>query len=143
MITDMDDILTPVAKRHGIGLINASGLNMGLLTEAGPQDWHPAPPELREAGRQAVHLCRQRGADLSRVALRFCLDHPYAASTLVGMATVAQVERNLAMMHSVNDPELLGELRQIFAPVFNRTWPSGLPENAGPAHHGASSRSNV
>jgi L-galactose dehydrogenase len=35
MITDMDQVLTPVAQELGIGLINASALNMGVLTEQG------------------------------------------------------------------------------------------------------------
>ena len=34
--TDMDGVLTNFAREHGIGLINASGLCMGLLTQHGP-----------------------------------------------------------------------------------------------------------
>jgi len=61
MITDMDDVLTPFAKRNGIGLINAAGLHMGILTEAGPPAWHPAPAEVRESwgeGGQAMPRAR-------------------------------------------------------------------------------------
>ena len=129
MITDMDDILTPFAKKHGIGLINASGLNMGILTERGAPDWHPAPIEVQEAGRQASDFCRQRGADVSQLALRFCLDHPYVSSTLIGMSTRHHVETNLQLLQIATDKELVAEVRQILAPVFNYVWPSGRPEN--------------
>jgi len=76
MITDMDDVLTPFAKKHGIGLINAAGLHMGILTQDGAPAWHPAPATVHDAARKVVQLCRERGVDISDVAIRFCLDHP-------------------------------------------------------------------
>ena len=63
------------------------------------------------------------------VALRFCLYHPYAATTLVGMSTVQHVERNIASLQCEPPEELLAEIHAIAAPVMNRWWPSGLPEN--------------
>lgn len=129
MITDMDEVLTPVAKKHGVGLINASGLNMGILTERGAPDWHPAPVEVRGAGKQAVQLCNKRGVNIARVALRFCLDHPYVSSTLVGMSTRNHVEMNLEALRAASDLGLQEELRHILKPVFNYVWPSGRPEN--------------
>jgi hypothetical protein len=47
----------------------------------------PAPSEVSEAGRTAALLCRERGTDISEVALVFCLDLAKAASTLVGLCT--------------------------------------------------------
>lgn len=130
MITDMDQALTPVAKKHGIGLINASGLHMGVLTERGAPDWHPAPPEVKEAGRSAVAFCKERGVDLAGLALRFCFDHPYVASTLVGMSSRRHVEDNLDLMGTMTNPELQKQVKALFAPVANRVWPSGRPENS-------------
>jgi L-galactose dehydrogenase len=127
--TDMDGVLTAFAQGRGIGLINASGLCMGLLTEHGPPDWHPAPPQVRDAGKKAAEFCRSHGADLPEVALRFCLDHPYISSTLIGMATVSQVETGLKLLQSTTDKALLDQVEAILAPVFNYVWPSGRPEN--------------
>ncbi|KAG8645766.1 hypothetical protein MANES_10G090900v8 [Manihot esculenta] len=42
--------LLPYLKSKGVGIISASPLAMGLLTEDGPPEWHPASPELK------VHL---------------------------------------------------------------------------------------
>ncbi|CAN1760673.1 L-galactose dehydrogenase [Linum perenne] len=39
--------LLPYLKSKGVGIINASPLSMGLLTETGPPEWHPASPELK------------------------------------------------------------------------------------------------
>jgi L-galactose dehydrogenase len=129
--TDMDGVLTAFAQERGIGLINASGLCMGLLTEHGPPDWHPAPQQVRDAGKKAAEFCRSHGADLPEVALRFCLDHPYVSSTLIGMATVSQVEAGLKLLQSSTDRAFLAQVNAILEPVFNYVWPSGRPENQG------------
>lgn len=129
MINDMDTVLMPVAKKHGIGVINASGLHMGILTERGAPDWHPAPREVRDAGKQAAAFCREQGVDLSQVALRYCFDHSRVASTLVGMSTRSHVTQNLETLRSTVDPDLMRKVNAILAPVFNYVWPSGRPEN--------------
>ncbi|MCP5115110.1 MAG: hypothetical protein GY953_30125 [bacterium] len=129
MITDMDDLLTPFAKRHGIGLINASPLHMGILTERGAPDWHPAPDNVKQAGARIVECCRKHGLLVADVALRFCIDHPDVATTLVGMSRPDHVERNIRGISKANNPEVLAEIEQIVAPVKNVTWPSGRPEN--------------
>jgi L-galactose dehydrogenase len=42
----LEDLL-PYLKSKGVGIITASPLAMGLLTESGPPSWHPASPELK------------------------------------------------------------------------------------------------
>ncbi len=130
MITDMDVLLTPWARSQGIGLINASPLHMGILTEGGAPAWHPAPQSVKDAGARVVELCKREGADPSVVALRFCLDHPYAASTLVGMSDPQQVRENLRALDAVIDPALMLEIQEIVKPVKDVVWASGRPENA-------------
>ncbi len=118
--TDMDELLTPFAEQHGIGLINASPLHMGILTPDGPPSWHPAPPEVKEAGRRIVESC-VRASD---VALQFSIAHPYVSTTLSGMSTVEQVRQNVAAASQPADAALIAELR-----CSTRSWPSGRPEN--------------
>jgi L-galactose dehydrogenase len=129
MITDMDDNITPLAMDRDVGLINASVLNMGLLTERGAPDWHPAPKEVREAGQQAVALCRRRGVSLPEIAIRFALDHPYVSSTLVGMSSEKHVHETLNALAARSDLELIEEIKTILRPVSNFVWSSGRPEN--------------
>jgi L-galactose dehydrogenase len=129
LTTDMDQWITPFVLERQIGLINASPLAMGLLTERGAPDWHPAPEAVRKAGRRAVEVCREHGADISTLALQFCLAHPYVSSTLVGIATVAEVEKNLRASDAAPDPELLAKVRAAIGPALDMTWHSGRPEN--------------
>lgn len=123
LITDMDHFLTPFAREHGVGLINASPLAMGVLTPGGPPAWHPASSELREAGRSIVEHY-DRASDL---ALQFCFEHPYVSATLTGMSTVEQVRQNAAAAGARADPALIAEIRGHFPAL--RAWPTGLPEN--------------
>jgi L-galactose dehydrogenase len=129
MNTDMDEVLTNFARERGIGLINAAALHMGILTENGPAEWHPAPQEVRDAGKNAAEFCRSHGVDIADVAMRFSLNHPYVSSTLVGMANTRQVEASMELLHNSTDPELLRQVEAILSPVFNHVWPSGRAEN--------------
>jgi L-galactose dehydrogenase len=129
MIDDMDEMLTPICKQKGIGLVNASPLHMRILTETGAPDWHPAPDNVKAAGVAVVKLCKERGYDPADVALRFCIDHEYAATTLVGMSRPDHVERNIKGLNAKIDPELFADIAKIVEPVKNITWQSGRPVN--------------
>ena len=126
---DLDRELTPALESAGTGLINASPLLLGALAGATPPAWHPASDELLTTCAKAAEACREAGADPARTALRFCLDHPYAASTLVGIQNRNQLEANLAAVETPNDPALLRKLRAILEPVSNLAWGSGRREN--------------
>jgi len=130
MIRDLDKRLTPFAREHGIGLINAAPLHMRILSEQGAPDWHPADPAAKDAGRKVVERCKARGVPVAPLALRFCLDHTYAACTLVGLASRAQVNNeNLDALEARLDPELMTEIEAIVDPVRDHSWPSGRAEN--------------
>lgn len=132
----LDDLLVkdllPVAQRKGFGLINASPLHMGVLTQGSPPGWHPAPRRVLEAAQRAAALCHERGANLADLAMRFALQNEQVATTLVGMSKVRHLERNLTAIGQPPDAELLAEVQAIFAPVLNVVWEEGLPENFAP-----------
>eukprot|EP00741_Cyanophora_paradoxa_P019464 tig00021127_g18789.t1 len=117
----------PYLVGRGLGVFNASPLAMGLLTEAGPPDWHPASKAAREAARRGAALCRARGADIADVALQYSLHlDERVASTFVGLASAAQVENAVAqMLRGPADPGLVSAVRAACAPVLDQTWPSG------------------
>ena len=129
LVTDMDDLLTPFAEQHGIGLINASPLHMGILTASGPPPWHPASAEVKEIARVLVEFFAKSGMRMTDLALQFCLEHPDVATTLAGMSTVEQVRENVAAANGRLDATLVNEARDFIGPFLNRSWPTGLPEN--------------
>src|SRR5690606_8897072 len=121
-----------LARERDIGLINGSPLHMGVLTPQGPPAWHPAPARVTEAARMAAEWCAGRGGNIAELALRFALDNPAVASTLVGMRTEAEVRENLRALEGEPDPELLSGVRDLLSGVQDVEWPSGLPENNPP-----------
>jgi hypothetical protein len=54
-----------------VGIISASPLSMGLLTQRGPPTWHPAPPEVQEACSKAAAYAGSQGVDISKLALQY------------------------------------------------------------------------
>ena len=129
LIQDMDVYLTPVLEKQGIGLLNAAPVHLRLLTKEGALPTHPAPESVKRAGAEIVEACLRHGADPAIIALQFCLRHPYAASTCVGMSNAWEVEQNLTALDSEIPADLLAEIARISEPVKTTTWPSGRPEN--------------
>jgi L-galactose dehydrogenase len=123
------EALTPDLKAKQVGIINASPLSMGLLSDRGAPKWHPARQEVKAACARAAALCRARGAELARLALQFSVAHPDLATTLVGTASPENVVKNVRWVEEPMDRELLAQVMQTLAPIHNQTWPSGRPEN--------------
>jgi L-galactose dehydrogenase len=117
--------LLPVAEKHGVGVMNASPLCMGLLSDGGAPDWHPAPEAVKAAGRAAADLCRQRGMSLATLGMQFCLREERIPTTISGAARAEEIEANVRAIATPIDEELLREVRAIFESVKDVTWPSG------------------
>ncbi|MEP6753874.1 MAG: aldo/keto reductase [Chthonomonadales bacterium] len=116
-------------ERENVGLIAASPMGMGLLTGSELPAWHPAPSDIRGACLKAFDFCKSRGKDLPTLALQFALANERISTTLVGMPTVAQVEKNVQTAAEPLDEELLVEVLRILEPIRDRPWSTGLPEN--------------
>lgn len=128
----LEDLL-PYLKSKGVGVISASPLSMGLLTENGPPEWHPASPEIKAACRGAVAYCKNEGKNITKLALQFSLSNKEISSVLVGMNSIRQVEENAAAAMELatagKDEETLSKIEAILRPVKNQTWPSGIQQS--------------
>jgi D-arabinose 1-dehydrogenase len=82
----LSTLQVPLLREAGVQQIfNASPLNMGLLSSQGAQEWHLAPPALRQACSDAnAHLSTKRSTTLQSVALGFGL----GSTTELGCNTV-------------------------------------------------------
>jgi L-galactose dehydrogenase len=121
--------LIPYLKERQIGVINASPLGMGLLTENETPAWHPASAAIKAACAQAASYCRARGANIAQLALQFSVSQPDIATTLVGIANPQQIITNVQWLCETIDQELLAEVQNILAPIRDMTWPSGRQHN--------------
>ncbi len=117
--------LMPVAEARGVGIMNASPLAMGLLTNQGPQPWFPGQPEIVATCKKAAELCRSRGADISFLGMQFCYGQKRIPCTLTGAAKKSELEVNLKAMTTPLDAELFTDVMKVLDPVRDWTWASG------------------
>ncbi len=117
----IEDGLTDVLEREGIGCIAFSPLEQGLLTDKyldGIPDGSRASkphgflrpehvtPEKIEKVRKLNKIARDRGQSLAQMALRWILRKPVVTSALVGASSVRQLDDNL---DSLAAPDLTDE----------------------------------
>ena len=126
--TGLADLL-PFLDQHKVDVVNASPTGMGLLTERGAPDWHPAPEPIKEACAKAVQHCQSKGADISKLAMQFACANERIPTTLFSSANPERIKSNARILDEPMDLELLAEVQEILAPVKNQTWASGLPQN--------------
>jgi aryl-alcohol dehydrogenase-like predicted oxidoreductase len=80
-----------------IGLLRANGVPVGDLG-----DFHPAPPGLRRAAKEAADYVAARGETLATLALRYSIlraqsisDAEFRVTTIMGITSIAELEDNL------------------------------------------------
>lgn len=120
-----DDSLTDYLdffEQHGVGVINASPFSMGLLTERGTPDWHPAPEPLKKVAMKAAAHCKSKGENIEKLAIQYAVSNSRIATTLFSTTRPASVIQNMAWAHEPLNEELLREVREILKPRFRDTW---------------------
>jgi len=109
-------------EERGIGVINASPLSMGLLSERGAPDWHPAPKSLVEACQRAVQHCKAKGTPIEKLAIQYSVNNPRVTTTLFSSANPANVKRNLEWSKEPMDMQLVQEVQEIIGDQKRVTW---------------------
>lgn len=106
----------------GVGVINASPFAMGLLTERGTPDWHPAPEPLKRLARKALDFCKERGISLEQLAVAFSVHNSRIATTLFSTTNKENLLRTIRYAEASYQPELVAQVQALFAPGFRDTW---------------------
>ena len=113
--TTLDEKLAPLVEQKNVGLINASPLHMGVLTNKEETWLSKRIPSLAKAVKKAKALCRERNVDIADLAMQFALHYPKPATTLIGTSKVRHLKKNLACLGQTPDPELLKDVMAIIA----------------------------
>lgn len=109
-------------ESKNIGIINASPYSMGLLTERGVPDWHPAPEALKRLARKAVEVCKSKGIPIEQLAVAFSVSNPRIATTLFSTTNPENVLKTIRYAESPINRELIKEIQKIFEPGYRDTW---------------------
>ena len=105
-----------------VGVINASPLSMGLLSQRGVPAWHPAPKPLVEACKKAVEHCQAKGCPIEKLAIQFSVSNPRIATTLFSSANPDNVLKNIAFADEPIDWELVREVQNIIGEQKRVSW---------------------
>ena len=109
-------------ESRGIGIINASPLSMGLLSQRGVPDWHPAPKPLVETCAKAAQRCAEKNYPIERLAIQYAVSNPHIAGTLFSSANPDNVKRNIQWANEEPDWELVKEVQDIIGDQKRVSW---------------------
>ncbi len=109
-------------EQHNVGIINASPLSMGLLSQRGVPEWHPAPKALVDACQRAVKHCQAKGTPIEKLAIQYSVSNPRIATTLFSSANPENVMRNLEWSREPIDWELVSEVKEIIGDQQRVSW---------------------
>lgn len=125
----IDDSLLDYLKffaEQNIGVVCGSGHAMGLLTNAGPPDWHPSGLEIKTACKAAADLCKLNNIELARLAMDHFIRLESVASFLSGMQTSQQLGDNLDVyLNGLSDEEQMLKLKlieEVFSKLKSKHW---------------------
>ena len=109
-------------ESHGVGIVSASPLSMGLLTRRGVPAWHPAPKPLVEACAKAAAHCTAKGYAIERLAMQYSMSNTRIATTLFSSANPDNVRRNIEWGNEEPDWQLVDEVKNIIGEQQRVTW---------------------
>ena len=95
---------------------------MGLLTERGVPEWHPADKEIVSTCRKAVEYCKTKKAKIEQLAVKYSTGNTRIPTTLVSTANPENLLNTIKWAENPMDEVLLKEVLDILQPVHRKTW---------------------
>jgi aryl-alcohol dehydrogenase-like predicted oxidoreductase len=110
-------------ERRSIGIINASPFSMGLLSQRGTPDWHPAPEALKEACRKTAAYCAAHDYPIEKLAIQYSTSlNPHIATTLFSSANPANVLKNIDYVNAPINTQLVEKVQEIIGDQMRVRW---------------------
>ncbi|MFA4047140.1 aldo/keto reductase [Prevotella sp. PCHR] len=109
-------------EANNVGVINASPFSMGLLSQRGAPDWHPAPQPLKDACARAAEHCAAKGYAIEKLAVQYSTSNSRIASTLFSSANPANVLKSIGYVNDPMDETLVKEVQEIIGDQMRVRW---------------------
>ena len=109
-------------ESKNIGIINASPLSMGLLSQRGVPTSHPAPKALVRACQKAALHCMSKNYPIEKLAIQYSTGNPRIATTLFSSANPDNVLKNIAYVEEPIDWNLVKEVQEIIGKQMRVSW---------------------
>ncbi|XP_014284677.1 uncharacterized protein [Halyomorpha halys] len=114
------DTYYPLFKSKGLGIINASATAMQMLTNAGPQPWHPASDSIKQLCAKAADYCKEKSVELGILAIHHTLSNLNTETLLIGMNSMDVLQANLELLFNKLSPTEEQVLNYIQQQILNR-----------------------
>lgn len=109
-------------EANNVGVVNASPFSMGLLSQRGAPDWHPAPEPLKAACKRAADYCNDKNYPIEKLAVQYSTSNPRIATTLFSSANPANVLKNIEYVNEPLDEGLVKEVQAIIGDQMRVRW---------------------
>ncbi|XP_039494518.1 L-galactose dehydrogenase [Drosophila santomea] len=112
-------------RELGVGVVCAAAHSLGLLSNAGPQSWHPGSPELLAVGKRGAEICQQRNVELGKLAMYYTMQLDGAATFLIGIPNRKLLRINLDAVVDGLTPHEQEVLQYLRENVFTKSYSWG------------------
>lgn len=110
----LDDIM-PLAAEKGVSIICGAPFNSGVgATGLQPTSRYgnkPIEPQVHERIRGVEAVCKAHGVEMAAAALQFPLAHPNVVTVVPGMASAAEVRRNVELLRDPIPADFWADLK--------------------------------
>lgn len=109
-------------EEHHVGVLNASPFSMGLLTQRGTPDWHPAPQPLKDACKRAVEFCSESDYPIEKLAMQYSTSEPCIATTIFSTTRPENLKQNIDYANASIDWEMVKKVKEIIGDQQRVSW---------------------
>lgn len=109
-------------EEHHVGVLNASPFSMGLLTQRGTPDWHPAPQPLKDACKRAVEFCSESDYPIEKLAMQYSTSEPRIATTIFSTTRPENLKQNIDYANAPIDWEMVKKVKEIIGDQQRVSW---------------------
>lgn len=106
---------SPLGQGHLTGKYHGGALPAGARKTLYQRHWRYETPMADTATAEYVALAHSRGLDPTQMALAFVQSRPFATSTIIGAATMAQLRTDIDSAAVVLDDDLLAAIDAVHA----------------------------
>jgi aryl-alcohol dehydrogenase-like predicted oxidoreductase len=118
--------------KKNISIINSSPLAMGLLTQKGPPDWHPASDLMLNTVNDLNTYCISKQLNISNLSMIYSLSNKDILTTISGGNSITEIKQNLNCLNKTIDDLILKDINKIIYPIKNKLW--GPEEGINPVY---------
>ena len=108
-----EDVVLPLCMERNVAVIAGGVFNSGVLaspTASATYEYAPAPEGVRARALVLERVCERYGVPLAAAAVQFPLRYAAVAAVVVGVRSVAELDKNIAAFNRSLPAELWDEL---------------------------------